>query len=166
MSDWSTNHPRGVAQQRYLNDKTQTAAFINPVIVANLSRQADFNIDLVTNVIWDTSNLSGYTLANQPGATVAGQNITLTEAGTYNIHVGIRAEVTAGVGPYTASISITAGVVSSGPQWQTWPAGTSQLIGFWTGQLAAGAVVFISPIQNGATVSARESWIYIEKVSN
>jgi len=164
MADWSTPHPRGTAEQRYLNNRT--AAFINPVIVADLARQADFNIDLVTNVTWDTSNLSGYTLANQPGATVSGTSITLTEAGTYAIYAGIRAEVTAGVGPYTASLLIQVGANNSGPAWQTWPAGSAQLFAFYTGVLAAGTVVTAVPGQNGATVSARESWIFIEKVSN
>lgn len=167
-TDWSTSHPRGTAEQRYLNNKTPTGALVNPEVVANVSRYADFNIDLVTNVTWDHSNLVGYTLANQPGATVSGTSITLLQAGTYNIHAGIRAEVTAGVGPYTASITIDVGggASSSGPMWATWPAGTAQLIAFWTGQVAANTVITVNPVQNGATVSARECWIDIQKVSN
>lgn len=164
-TDWSDNHPRGTAEQRYLNAKKGTGVLVNPEIVASLVRNTDYNIDLVTPIFWETSLLSGYTLASQPGATVAGNIITVLTAGTYEVQVGAKVEATGGVGPYFVQMHIFAGG-GSGATPFTWPTGDAGVNAYWCGTLAAGATINIQPVQSGATIALRQAWVSIKKLSN
>lgn len=168
MTDWSVDIPRGAAPIRYANDRKETGTLINPEVGWELQMDADMTVDLVTYCSFDTTRLaSPYSSSIQPKCSNAGSTITITEAGVYSIWASIIFSVVAGVGPYVATLAIYVnGSSTTGPNWQSWAAGTANSSVHVSRRLAVGDTVRVLPTQNGATVAGIQAYCWAYKVSN